>query len=59
MLAIRRGEAEGFLKVNLEIEEEKVLEGIEKIVVKGNNECTYQVRMAVMDTCKTVVFPFV
>lgn len=47
MLAIRRGEAEGFLKVNLEIEEEKALEGIEKIVVKGNNECTSQVRMAV------------
>lgn len=57
MLAIRRGEAEGFLKVNLEIEEEKALEGIEKIVVKGNNECTCQVRMAVKDAYKRLLFP--
>lgn len=57
MLAIRRGEAEGFLKVNLEIEEEKALEGIEKIVVKGNNECTSQVRMAVKDAYKRLLFP--
>lgn len=56
MLAIRRGEAEGFLKVNLEIEEEKALEGIEKIVVKGNNECTSQVRMAVKDAYKRLLF---
>lgn len=57
MLATRRGEAEGFLKVNLEIEEEKALEGIEKIVVKGNNECTSQVRMAVKDAYKRLLFP--
>ena len=39
MLAIRRGEAEGFLKVNLEIEEEKALEGIEKIVCFTPKQC--------------------
>ena len=33
------------------------MEGIEKIVVKGNNECTSQVRMAVKDAYKRLLFP--
>lgn len=57
MLAIRRGEAEGMLRVSLEIEEEKALEGIEKVMVKGNNECSLQVCMAVKDAYKRLLFP--
>lgn len=57
ILAIRRGEAEGFLKVNLEVENEKALEGIGRIFVKGNNESTRQVCLAIKDAYKRLLFP--
>lgn len=57
ILAIRRGEAEGFLKVNLEVENEKALEGIGRIFIKGNNESTRQVCLAIKDAYKRLLFP--
>ena len=57
MLAIRRGETEGALKVWLEIEEEQALENLERIFVKGENESAIQVRTAVKDAYKRLLFP--
>lgn len=57
MLAIRRGEAEGVLKVVLEVDNEVVLEGLERIFVKGDNEAARQVKLAVKDGYKRLLFP--
>lgn len=57
MLAIRRGEAEGFLKISLSVEEEEALDGLERIFVKGSNSSAQQVRMAVKDSYKRLLFP--
>ena len=57
MMAIRRGEAEGILKVWLEVEDEQALEGLERIFIKSNNDSTGQVRMAVKDAYKRLLFP--
>lgn len=57
MLAIRRGEAEGVLKVALEVDNEVVLEGLERIFVKADNEAAGQVRSAVKDGYKRLLFP--
>ena len=57
MLAIRRGEAEGVLKVWLEIEEEQALENLGRIFVKGETESAIQVRIAVKDAYKRLLFP--
>lgn len=57
MLAIRRGEAEGILKVGLKIEESQALENLERIFVKGENESSRQVRLAVKDSFKRLLFP--
>lgn len=57
MLAIRRGEAEGILKVSLEVEETQALEQLERIFVKGNSESTAQVRMALKDSFKRLLYP--
>lgn len=57
MLAIRRGEAEGILKVALEVEEEQALEGLERIFVKGDNDSARQVKQAVKDGYKRLLFP--
>lgn len=57
MLAIRRGETEGILKVGLEIEEVSALEGLERIFIKGDNESAGQVRLAIKDSFKRLLFP--
>ena len=57
MLAIRRGEAEGVLKVALEVDNEVVLEGLERIFVKADNEAAKQVKAAVKDGYKRLLFP--
>ncbi len=57
MLAIRRGEAEGILRVGLEVEEKQVLENLERIFVKKDNESAMQVRMAVKDSFRRLLFP--
>lgn len=55
MLAIRRGEAEGILKVTIEIPGEETVETLERIFVKGRNESTEQVAMAVKDGYKRLL----
>ena len=55
MLAIRRGEAEGILKVAIEIPEEETIESLERIFVKGRNESAKQVTMAVKDGYKRLL----
>lgn len=57
MLAMRRGEAEGILKVGIEIDNEQALESLERIFVKNSNEASHQVQMAVKDAYKRLLFP--
>ena len=57
LLAIRRAEAEGFLKVNISPEEEHCIDKLEKIFVKGNNEASEQVAEAVKDCYKRLLKP--
>jgi len=57
MLAIRRGEAEGILRVGLQVEEETAVEGLERIFVKAENESAVQVKTAVRDSYKRLLFP--
>ena len=57
MLAIRRGEAEGVLKVALEVDHEVVLEGLERIFVKNDNDAARQVKLAVKEGYKRLLFP--
>ena len=57
MLAIRRGEAEGILRVGLEIDDEQALDRLEHIFVKGKQACALQVSMALKDAYKRLLFP--
>ncbi len=55
LLAIRRGEKEGFLKVSIAPDEEQALERMERYFVKGNTEASEQVEMAVKDAYKRLL----
>ena len=57
LLAIRRGEAEGFLKVTISPDEEECTEQLERSYVRGNNECSQQVKEAVRDAYKRLLKP--
>ena len=55
LLAIRRGESEGFLKVSIEINDERAIDNVCRIVVKGNNEASRLVEEAAEDSYKRLI----
>ena len=57
LLAIRRGEKEGLLKVGIEINDDRTLDNIARIVVKGNSEASQLVEEAAEDSFKRLVKP--
>lgn len=57
ILAIRRGEAEGLLKVGISPEDDECIERLERIFVRSNNECGKQVSEAVRDSYKRLLKP--
>ena len=57
LLAMRRGEAEKLLKVNIEIDDDEAMERLEKIFVKSDNKTADIVRQAVKDGYKRLLAP--
>lgn len=57
ILAINRGEKEEFLKVKIEKEEDKILEKIEKDILKGETQFTQYLKDTVQDSFKRLIEP--
>lgn len=57
LLAIRRAEAEGLLKVSITTDDEACLDRLERQFVRGNNECSRQVSEATADAYKRLLKP--
>lgn len=57
LLAIRRAEAEGLLKVSVSPDDEECTERLERQFVRSNNECGRQVAEAVQDAYKRLLKP--
>ena len=57
LLAIRRGETEGLLKVSISTNDEECIERLEKIYLRGKNECSLQVKEAIIDAYKRLLKP--
>ena len=57
LLAMRRGEAEGILRVSICVEDEPAMERIARQFVRGNGECSKAVREAVEDGYKRLLEP--
>lgn len=58
ILAMFRGENEGFLKVKIQPDDDtKAIEQLESQFVKGNNDSSQQVKMAVKDSYKRLLAP--
>ncbi|MCX6267687.1 MAG: Tex family protein [Bacteroidetes bacterium] len=57
LLAMFRGENEGFLRISVEVEEEQAHQILERMFVKGSNSSSVLVKTAMADSCKRLLFP--
>ena len=57
LLAVFRGEEEGFLKLSIEPDEEIAIQRLEYIFVKRNNDSSYQIELAIKDSYKRLLSP--
>ncbi len=57
LLAMRRGEDEGFLRLSIEPESEELLYRLEQTLLRGNGESTKQVKEALHDSYERLLGP--
>ena len=57
ILASNRGEKEGFLKVKIEKPEEKILESIEKDIIRQNSPFLEELQLTIQDSYKRLIEP--
>ena len=57
LLALRRGESEGVLRVSISPDDERVGDDLQRKYVRGNNECSKWVGLAVADAYKRLLKP--
>ncbi len=57
LLAIRRGEKEGFLRVSMAPPQDCALRNLENIFIKGNDEASEQVYLAIKDSYQRLLKP--
>lgn len=57
LLAIRRAEGEGLLRVSIQPEPDECTDRLEQMFVRGRNSCAEQVSEAVDDACKRLLKP--
>jgi uncharacterized protein len=57
LLAILRAEEAGFIRVKIEIDSEKTLSRMEDRIIRSQNECAHQIKEAVQDSYKRLLYP--
>jgi uncharacterized protein len=57
ILAMRRGENEGFLRLYIQPEEKDIIESMERKELKNQSECAQQVKLAIEDAYKRLIQP--
>lgn len=57
LLAMLRGEKEGFIKINIEVDKDEALAMIENNFIKAKNECADQIKLAIKDAYKRLLEP--
>ena len=57
LLAMRRGENEGFLRVSITPDADKILEHLNRLFVTGLNTCADHVELAIKDSLKRLMQP--
>mgnify|MGYP003147061875 CR=1 FL=1 len=56
-LAILRAESEGFIRIKVETDTERILQRIENRIIRTQNECAVQIELAIKDGFKRLLYP--
>ena len=57
LLAILRAEEAGFIRVKIELDSERLLDRIENRIIRSQNECAAQIKEAIQDAYKRLLYP--
>jgi uncharacterized protein len=57
LLAILRAEKEGFIRVKIEIDNDRTIAKLEDRIIRSNNDCSQQIKLAIQDAYKRLLFP--
>ena len=57
LLAILRAENEGFIRVNIAIDDQRVLDYMAQRSIRSNNACSKHIELAIKDAYKRLLFP--
>lgn len=57
LLAILRAQEEGFIRVKIEIDDEKAIQKIEERIIRSQNNCSLQIELAIKGAYKRLLFP--
>ncbi|HSQ46310.1 MAG TPA: Tex-like N-terminal domain-containing protein, partial [Lutibacter sp.] len=57
LLAILRAENEGFIRLKIEIDDEKIIAKREDRIINSKNDCAVHIKMAIQDAYKRLLFP--
>ena len=57
LLAILRAENEGFIRIKIEIDSERLLQRIENRIIRTQNQCAAQIEHAIKDAFKRLLIP--
>ena len=57
LLAILRAESEGFIKFKIAIDDDKAISKMEERIIRSQNECSEQIKIAIVDAYKRLLLP--
>ncbi|WP_299060711.1 Tex family protein [uncultured Polaribacter sp.] len=57
LLAILRAEKEGFIRLKIEIDSERILHRLANRIIRSQNECSEQIELAIKDAFKRLLYP--
>ena len=57
LLAILRAEEAGFIRVKIELDSERLHDRIENRIIRSQNECATQIKEAIQDSFKRLLYP--
>lgn len=56
-LAILRAEKEGFIRIKIDIDNERAIQKIENSIIRSQNNCSEQIELAISDAYKRLLLP--
>ena len=57
LLAILRAEKEGFIRVKIDIDNERAIDKIESRIIRSHNACAEQIKLSIADAYKRLLLP--